>query len=249
MLLNQNNIFGIDLGGTLTKFGLVDVLTGDITNHQSFPTPKNSMPNEVFAVLKDYIPRSVNALGFGIPCVVKNNIIKTGSKDARWIGLNFKDMAEDYFGIKCEVMNDADAAALAEIKFGVMRNLPGVTIMITLGTGIGTAIYHDNALLFNTEFGRMSMPGGIDNAEHHASVKTKFDKNLNWQEYSQRVNDYLNELVRLYWPDNIVIGGGISDDWELWSHYLNCDCNIYKASLGNTAGIIGAAIYSYEKLK
>lgn len=242
---NLNNILGVDVGGTAIKLAAVNALTGEVTDYKCFDTPKNAMPSEIFPIIKEHVPKNCYAIGFGLPCIVKDNVLLTAPKDPRWIRLNFAKLAEDYFQVGCSALNDADAAAIAEIQFGVMKELTGVTIMITLGTGIGTAIYNNRSLMFNTEFGRMAMPGGINNAEDIASVSVKTRENLDWLQYAQRVNLYLNELNRLYWPDNIVIGGGVSDAWNEWSHLLTSyPFNLYKAKMGNKAGLIGAAYYA-----
>jgi polyphosphate glucokinase len=241
-----NDVIGVDIGGTAIKMGIVDVYTGELKSQVTFETPRNCHPTEVFEQIKFQLPEKTTSMGFGIPCIVKNNTLKTAPKEPSWVGLNFKQIAESYFNIKCEVLNDADAAALAEIKFGAMRNLPGVTVMLTFGTGIGTAIYYNGSLLMNTEFGRMALPGGVDNAEDIASARVKSLQKLRWAEYAERVNIYLDEVNKCFWPDNVVIGGGVSDYWKDWGHLLRGPFNIYKASLGNNAGLIGAALYTVE---
>lgn len=242
MLEKLNKILGVDVGGTVTKFGLVNTQTGDVTEYNSFDTPKNTTPDEIFDLLRKHIPIDCSAIGFGLPCIVKNNILRTAPKNPGWIGINFKELAEEYFQISCISLNDADAAAIAEIKFGVMSDLEGVSILITLGTGIGTAIVNDGSLIMNTEFGRMAMPNGIDNAEDIASVTAKNRENLNWEQYAERVNLYLAELNRLYWQDHVVIGGGVSESWEEWFHLLDqSNFEIHRAKMGNKAGIVGAA--------
>jgi len=238
-----NNIIGVDIGGSLTKIGIVNPYTGVIASRVTIETPQKSTPEHALNLIKEQLPENCKAVGFGIPCVVKNGITRTAPNiGPAWNNIDFKKLAEQSLGVKCEALNDADAAALAEIKFGVMRNMPGVTVFITLGTGIGTAIYHEGVLLMNTEFGRMALPGGIDDAEMIASAKVKSAKKLRWKDYAENVNIYLAELNKLFWPDNVVIGGGVSDHWKDWGHLLKAPYNIYKAQLGNTAGILGAAM-------
>lgn len=241
-----SDVIGIDVGGTAIKMGIVDVYTGELKSQVTLETPRADHPNKVFDVVREQLPTNFSSIGFGVPCVVKNNIIKTAPKEPSWIGINFKEQAEKYFGVTCSVLNDADAAAIAEIKFGAMRNLPGVTVMLTFGTGIGTAIYNNGSLLMNTEFGRMALPGGIDNAEDIASAKIKAAERLRWADYAERVNIYLAEVNKYFWPDNIVIGGGVSDYWKDWGHLLKGPFNLYKAQLGNRAGLIGAALHTIE---
>lgn len=238
-----NNIVGVDIGGSLTKIGIVDPYVGSILSRVTIETPQQSTPEHALKLIKEQLPPDCQAVGFGIPCIIKDGITKTAPNiGPAWKDINFKKLAQDMLGVKCEALNDADAAAYAEIRFGAMRNLPGVTIFLTFGTGIGTAIYNDGSLLLNTEFGRMALPGGIDNAEMIASAKVKSDKRLRWADYAENVNIYLAELNKLFWPDNVVIGGGVSDHWKDWGHLLRAPFNIYKAQLGNTAGILGAGM-------
>jgi polyphosphate glucokinase len=238
-----NNIVGVDIGGSLTKIGIVDPYMGTIISRVTIETPHQSTPEHALQLIKEQLPPDCDAVGFGIPCIIKDGVTKTAPNiGPAWKDINFKQLAQDMLGVKCEALNDADAAAYAEIKFGAMRNLPGVTIFLTFGTGIGTAIYNDGVLLLNTEFGRIALPGGIDNAETIASAKSKADNRWRWAQYAENVNIYLAELNKLFWPDNVVIGGGVSDQWKDWGHLLRAPFNIYKAQLGNTAGILGAGM-------
>ena len=238
-----NNIIGVDIGGSAIKLGIVNLKTGKVTKRQSIDTPKNSTPEFVLRNIKKKLPENYKAVGFGIPCIVKDGVTRTAPNIGdKWNHVEFKKLSESILKVPCSVMNDADAAALAEIKFGVMKDLPGVTVFLTLGTGIGTAIYHHGTLLLNTEFGRMALPGGIDNAESIASAKAKATLKLSWEDYADNVNTYLEEINKLFWPDHVVIGGGVSDSWYEWGHLLEAPFEIHKAHLGNNAGIIGAAL-------
>lgn len=240
----SNNIIGVDIGGSITKVGIVDVENGVINSFVSIETPKLSTPKHALSLIKEQMPLNVSAIGFGIPCIVKEGVTKTAPNiGPEWNDVRFKDLAESIFSAPCDVLNDADAAALAEIKFGAMKNLPGVTVFLTFGTGIGTAIYYKGLLLPNTEFGRMALPGGIDNAEMIASAKVRSKERLRWKDYAARVNTYLAEINKCFWPDNVVIGGGVSDSWKEWGHLLEGPFKIYKAELGNKAGMVGAAMH------
>lgn len=244
-----NNVLGVDVGGTFTKIGSVDTITGECKTIVKIETPKNQHPNVLFKNIKEQITEHYDVIGFGIPCIVKEGVTKTAPNiGVEWYGLNIKQLATEYFNANCQVLNDADAAAMAEIKFGVMKDLPGVTVFLTFGTGIGTAIYHNNCLLLNTEFGRMALPNGIDNAESIASALLIQKMSLSWKEYAERVNLYLEEINKCFWPDNIVIGGGISDAWEKWHKHLISPSKIYKAKYGNSAGVVGSAIYARSSI-
>lgn len=241
----MNKVFGVDVGGSFIKMGLVDVMTGKVDGFQSIELPSPSTPSNILNAIQYYIPYEATAVGLGVPTIVKNNKMLTGPHiDPEWRTINVHELAENVLALPCAFLNDADAAAIAEINFGAMRNLNGVTIMLTFGTGIGTAIYHDDELLYNTEFGRMALPGGIDNAENIAAAIVKKVNNLTWEQYANNVNIYLAELNKCFWPDHVVIGGGVSEVWDEWSHLLKAPFEIHKAQLGNTAGVIGAAIYA-----
>lgn len=238
-----NDIIGVDVGGSMIKIGAVNPTTGRVSKKTSIETPKNTAPEFALRLIKKKLPENYKAVGFGIPCIVKNGMTHTAPNIGQaWNNVNFKELAEQILETQCSVMNDADAAAMAEIKFGVIKDLSGVIIFLTFGTGIGTAIYHNNHLLLNTEFGRMALPGGIDDAEMIASAKAKTTQKLSWEEYAENVNTYLAEINKLFWPDHVVIGGGVSDSWYEWGHLLEAPFQIHKARLGNTAGIIGAAM-------
>jgi polyphosphate glucokinase len=239
----MSEVIGVDIGGSAIKIGAVNPKNGKVTNRVSIDTPKNSTPEFTLNLIKKNLPENYKAVGFGIPCIIKNGVTRTAPNiGPAWNNVEFQKLAEDILGVRCSAMNDADAAALAEIRFGVMKDLFGVTIFLTLGTGIGTAIHNHGRLLLNTEFGRMALPGGIDDAEMIASAKAKANKKLSWEEYSENVNIYLAELNKLFWPDHVVIGGGVSDSWYEWGHLLKAPFQIHKAHLGNNAGIIGSAL-------
>lgn len=243
----MSKIFGVDIGGSSIKMGCFDITTEETTDTISIPLPSPTTPSNIFEAVKYYIPKDCAAVGFGVPSIVKNGTMLTGPRlDPAWRSSDVQSIAESTLKMPCAFLNDADAAAMAEIRFGTMKNLDGVTVFLTLGTGIGTAIYYNKQLLLNTEFGRMALPGGIDNAENIAAAVVKTVNNLTWEQYAHNVNIYLKEINKHFWPDHVVIGGGVSDNWDNWAHHLSAPFEIHKATFGNTAGIIGAAIYSYE---
>jgi polyphosphate glucokinase len=238
-------IFGIDIGGSSIKMGLVDTSTGQVTDRNRIIIPDDTSPRNIIESIKPLIPNTASAIGFGVPSIVKNGKFLTAPRlDKSWKTTDVKHLAEDIIGLNCCFINDADAAALAEMKFGAIKFLRGVSVMITLGTGIGTAICLEDELLYNTEFGRMALPNGIDNVETIAAGVVKTNLNLSWAEYADRVNMLLNEINKFFWPDHVIIGGGVSDSWNDWGHLLNAPFKIHKAHLGNSAGTIGAAIYA-----
>jgi polyphosphate glucokinase len=138
------------------------------------------------------------------------------------------------------MINDADAAGLAEMKFGAGRGQPGTVIMLTLGTGIGSAIFHAGKLLPNTEFGHLDMKG--KDAEHRASAIVREREGLSWKKYAKRLNRYLLQMEKLFWPDLFIIGGGISKESEKYVPLMTVETPIVTAQLFNEAGIVGAAL-------
>jgi polyphosphate glucokinase len=158
-----------------------------------------------------------------------------------WVGLNVEQLFRDATGCPCKVGNDADVAGLAEITFGAGKERQGTVIMITLGTGIGTAIFHDGNLLPNTEFGHLEIKG--TDAETRASDAAREREDLSWEKYAKRLNKYLLAMERLFWPDLFIIGGGISKKHEKFIPLLSLRTEVLPAQLKNNAGIIGAALF------
>jgi polyphosphate glucokinase len=187
------------------------------------------------------------AVGCGFPAVVRNNIILTAANvHESWIGVNLSSLMEEATGHTVYSVNDADAAGLAEMNFGAGKGVEkGVILIITLGTGIGTAVFSNGHLVPNTEFGHLKIRG--KDAETRASDAARQEKKLSWKKYSTRLEEYINEMERLFWPDLIIIGGGISKMADKFLPQLQVKTKIIPAQLLNQAGIIGAAIYASRK--
>jgi polyphosphate glucokinase len=158
----------------------------------------------------------------------------------KWVGTNANELFSKTTGCECRTINDADAAGIAEMNFGAGRGQPGTVIMITLGTGIGTAIFHAGHLLPNTEFGHLDMKGKP--AEHRASDLVREREELSWKKYAKRLRKYLSEMERLFWPDLFIIGGGISKQSDKYIPLLDLETPIVPAQVLNEAGIVGAAL-------
>ncbi len=208
------------------------------------PTPQPALPNSVADVVGQIATQfhCEGPIGVTFPAVVKHGIIYTASNvDPSWIGTNAAELFSSHVNAPVAVVNDADAAGIAEMRFGAGRDRKGVVIMITLGTGIGTAIFLDGQLLPNTEFGHLKIRGR--DAERRASEKVREDKRLSWKQWSKRLGEYLDELERLFSPDLFIIGGGISKKAEKFLSFLTSrtEVIIVPAQMRNEAGIIGAA--------
>jgi len=180
--------------------------------------------------------------------VVIQGIIKTAANiDPSWIGINAENLLQETSGIPVHVLNDADAAGIAEINFGAGRaQKNGLVIVVTLGTGIGTAIFSGGVLVRNAEFGHLKIRG--KDAEIRASDAARQKKKLSWKKWSARLSEYLQEMEKLFWPDLFIIGGGISEESERFFPYLKLRTKIVRAELLNQAGIVGAAVYAIDNI-
>lgn len=203
---------GIDIGGSGIKGAPVDTEKGDMTTDRfRIPTPDPSVPEAVGDVVAQ-IARHFDwdgPLGCTFPAVIKGGVAYTAANvDPSWIGTNVAALLERKTGCPSLVLNDADAAGIAEMIFGAGRDEDGVVIMLTFGTGIGTAIFVNRQLLPNTELGHMEIRGR--EAEHRASDGVRKKKDLTWAEWAERVNEYIQRMDALFWPDLFIIGGGVS---------------------------------------
>lgn len=238
-------ILGIDIGGTGIKGAPVNTDTGELLAERfRIETPQPSLPNAVADVIEE-IAKHFNyqgPAGVTFPAIVKRGVIYSAANvDKSWIGTNAGELFSQHINGPVQVVNDADAAGIAEMRFGAGQGRKGVTIMITLGTGIGTAIFLDGQLLPNTEFGHLKIRG--KDAEKRASEKVREEKKLNWKKWADRVSEYLNELEALFSPDLFIVGGGISKKADKFLPLLTTKTEviIVPAQMRNEAGIIGAA--------
>ncbi|HEX9839496.1 MAG TPA: ROK family protein [Anaerolineales bacterium] len=237
-------VLGIDIGGSGIKGAPVETKTGKlITERVRIKTPKKAEPEPVAEVVAE-IALSFDwkgPIGIGFPAPIKSGItLLAANVSEKWIGLNADELFTKLTGCDCTMINDADAAGLAEMKFGAGKGQEGTVIMVTLGTGIGTAIFHLGNLLPNTEFGHLDMNG--EEAEHLASDAVRQRDDLSWKKYAKRLNKYLAEMEKLFWPDLFIIGGGISKQSEKYIPLLKIKTPVVPAQFLNEAGIVGAAL-------
>ncbi len=236
---------GIDVGGSGTKGALVDITTGKLTTERfRIPTPIPATPDAI-ADTVNQITKHFNFsgnIGIGFPAAIQNGIVKTASNiDESWIGINADDLFSKVTGCEVTVINDADAAGYAAMNYGVGKGVSGVVIFITIGTGLGSAIYINGQLLPNTEFGHVYMKKGIK-AEHYTSDAIRKAEDLSWEKWAQRFNKYLRYMENLFYPDLFIIGGGVSKKFDKFGSYLETQTKVVPAILQNYAGIIGAAV-------
>ncbi len=240
-------VLGIDIGGSGIKGALVDTASGELLSERiRLATPEGARPEDVAEVVADLV-RKLNysgPIGCGFPAVVLNGIVMTAANvHETWVGKDINQLLGAATGQPVYALNDADAAGMAEMRFGVGRlQSKGVIIMLTIGTGIGSAIFVDGKLVPNTEFGHMEIRG--KDAEKRASDAARKRKDLSWKEWAERFSEFLNRLEWLFWPDLFILGGGISKETDKYLHYLKVRTKIVPAELENQAGIVGAALYA-----
>ena len=234
---------GIDVGGTGIKAAPVDLKKGKrLTKRLRIPTPQPSSPEAVYDVLDEMIAHFewTGAIGCAVPSVVRGGVVCTAANiDDGWIGRNAgADLAQRY-GRTVTVLNDADAAGLAENTFGAAAELEGTVLLLTLGTGIGSALFTDGVLVPNTELGHLEFKG--QDAELYAAARL-VARGLSEREWAVRLNEYLNYVEDVLSPDHFVLGGGISKNFDQYSDLLSTNATIRPARFRNRAGIIGAAL-------
>ena len=242
-------ILGIDVGGSGIKGAPVDVETAQLLAERiRIKTPKNGEPEPIAEVVKQ-IAQSFSwngPIGIGFPAPIKGGVaLMAANVSEKWVGTNADALFSKVTGCECTMINDADAAGLAEMTFGAGRGQPGTVIMITLGTGIGTAIFHRGQLLPNTEFGHLEVEG--EDAEFRASDAARQREELSWKKYAKRLNKYLSTMENLFWPNLFIIGGGISKESEKYLPLLTIETPVVTAQLLNEAGIVGAALGALRK--
>lgn len=241
---------GIDIGGTGIKGAPVDLRTGELTAPRHYiATPQPATPAAVAAAVKemrDYfseVPADA-PIGVAIPAVVRNGITRTAANiDQSWIGTNADQLFRDALGMPATLLNDADAAGLAEMRLGAGRDRKGVVLVVTLGTGIGSALFTDGHLVWNTELGHLTIEG-FDCCPW-ASAAARVKENLSWAQWVSRLQEYLAYAESLLWPDLVIIGGGISHDADQFLPLLQVEAQVVPAQMGNDSGLIGAAFEAY----
>jgi len=244
-------VLGIDVGGSGIKGSIIDTKTGKLEKPRfRIPTPSPATPDAVAQTIADVAAHFnwKGPIGVGFPAVVQNGIARTASNiDKSWIDTNAEQIISQRTGCPVCVLNDADAAGVAEMKFGAGRKNKGVVILITVGTGIGTVVSTRGKLLPNTEIGHLVL-NGVD-AERYASDAVRQQQNLTWEEWGGRLNEYLLYVESLFWPDLFIIGGGVSKNDEKYFEKFTVRTRIVPAQLLNNAGMVGAALAAKRAFK
>jgi polyphosphate glucokinase len=242
---------GIDIGGSGIKGALVDTSSGTLVSDRiRFSTPENPKPKVVAKIIVDIVKKLgyKGIIGAGFPGVVRHGITYTAANIHKdWIGYDANSLVTKATGYPTFFLNDADAAGLAEMRFGIGKeNKKGSVLFITVGTGIGSALFIDGILVPNLELGHLDIKG--KEAEHRASDATRQIEKLSWKEWGRKFSRVLNTYEKLINPDLLILGGGISSRYDKYAQYLDVKTKIMPAKLENLAGIIGAAMAAEEQI-
>lgn len=237
--------FGVDIGGTGIKGAIVDLDTGElVTERFKIATPQPATPDAVASVVKEVMQLAEwdGPVGLTVPSVVRGQVAHTAANiDQAWIGTDLQTLFRKHLGDReIAVLNDADAAGLAEVRLGAPEAAAGAVLLLTFGTGIGSAMLNNGVLFPNTELGHL--PFGDTTAERWASSKVREREELTYREWGTRVNQVLQRYAALFNPETFVIGGGISRKFDKFSEYLAVSQQVVPAQLRNQAGIVGATI-------
>jgi polyphosphate glucokinase len=239
-------VVGVDIGGTGIKGATADLETGELASERvRLDTPHPATPDSVASTVNDLLEQIgiAGTVGLTLPAVIRNNIVETASNiDDAWLGIDAVDLFGSMTGRSVGVVNDADAAGIAEVRYGAGKGVAGVVVVITLGTGIGSALFVDGVLVPNTEFGHIHLHGG--DAEDWAAESIREHDDLSWKEWGHRLQRYLEQVERVLWPQLIIIGGGVSKKSDKFLPHINISTDITPATLHNDAGIVGAALFA-----
>ncbi|MGS2590150.1 polyphosphate--glucose phosphotransferase [Streptomyces hebeiensis] len=243
------NVFGVDIGGSGIKGAPVDLDRGDLAEpRHKVLTPHPATPDGVADGVVEVVRHFgwSGPVGITFPGVVTGSVIRTAANvDKSWIDTDAGELLGDRLGQRVSVLNDADAAGVAEMAFGAGQGRKGVVFLLTFGTGIGSALFIDGKLVPNTELGHLELHG--HEAEKHASTKVKEDEDLSWHHWAHRVQKYLEHVEMLFSPELFIIGGGVSRKADKFLPLIKgIRAEIVPAELQNNAGIVGAAMAASE---
>jgi polyphosphate glucokinase len=250
--IRPRQAFGVDIGGTGIKGAVVDVVSGElVTERKRILTPHPATPQAVAAVVAQLVADAgwQGEIGATFPAVIKHGVARSAANvDPSWVGTDADKVFTDAAGAGSEVtvLNDADAAGIAEARFGAAKGVAGVVLMLTFGTGIGSALLMNGVLVPNTELGHLELDG--HDAESRAAASVRDEHGMSYKKWAQRVNRYMQHVERLFSPDLFVVGGGVSKNADKWVPLLELTAPVEPAQLLNDAGIVGAAIAAVERM-
>ncbi len=251
--MSKKLILGVDVGASGIKGALVNINTGEmVTDRFRVPTPSPATPKNMAKAFSQIVEHFdyQGPVGCGFPAIIKKNVAKSASNiDKSWIGVNISEVFGKAADCNVYVTNDADAAGVAEMNFGLGKNKKGIVVLITIGTGLGSAMFFDGKLIPNTEFGHFYLKNQSKVAEAFAADSVRKKKDLSWEEFGKRFNEYLETLERITSPNLIILGGGSSKKFDLFKKKIKIETEVVPAQLRNEAGIIGAAAYGFQQAK
>lgn len=254
MAAERTIAIGVDVGGSGIKAGAVDVVSGTLVAERiRVATPEPSTPENVIDAIARLVPRLERAVGVtgvpvgvDIPSVVIDGVAKTAANvDQGWIDFDAQAALDRVLHRPIVVINDADAAGIAEMRFGAAKGRRGTVIVLTLGTGVGSAIFVDGRLVPNTELGHMEIRGR--DAERRSSANARVRRGISWKAWAEDLDEHLQAIHRLFWPSLFVLGGGVSKNADKFVPRLTVRTPVVPAELRNDAGIIGAALVAAER--
>jgi polyphosphate glucokinase len=235
---------GVDVGGSSIKCALIDLATGAFAGQRfSIATPAHDSTDKLLEALTTVVANipGDHAVGLAFPSVIRQGTVRTAANlNKAWIGQPLAKLAAERLHRPVVAINDADAAGIAELHYGAARDVAGTVLLLTLGTGIGSALFVDGKLVPNTEFGHLQVDGV--EAELRASGRVKVEKNLTWDAWAAQLNRVIGELHALLWPDLIVLCGGITEEPEKFMDKLHSEARLCVGALRSEAGIVGAAL-------
>lgn len=242
----MNHVLGIDIGGSGIKGALVDLESGELaTDRIRIETPKPATPTAVIQTMNKIVHQFnyKGAIGVGMPSVVINGMVRSAANiDDGWINYPGKKEMEAVTGCPVRLMNDADVAGIAEMRYGAGRGQEGVVMIFTLGTGVGSCMFINGQIVPNLELGHMYLPNQAKDAEEYMSNRIREKKDLSWKRWGKRLNEYFQLIETLFSPELIIIGGGVSKKHHKYIDYIDVQAEVVPAKLRNEAGIIGAAV-------
>jgi polyphosphate glucokinase len=235
---------GVDVGGSSIKCALIDVKTGAfVTERFSVPTPAHDSTDkllEALAAAVAHVPEG-HPIGVAFPSVIRSGVVRTAANiNTAWIGKPLAALAAERLGRPVTAVNDADAAGMAELQYGAARGVAGTVLVLTLGTGIGSALFVDGKLVPNTELGHLQVSG--QEAEKRAAGRVKVERSLSWDAWTTELNLVVREMHALLWPDLIVLCGGITEEPDKFMDKLHCEARLCVGAMRSEAGIVGAAL-------
>jgi polyphosphate glucokinase len=243
-MASSNLAVGVDVGGSSIKCALIDLASGAFASQRfSTPTPAQDSTETLLTALANVVANvpGEHAVGVAFPSVIIRGTVRTAANlNKAWIGQPLAQLAAQHLCRSVVAINDADAAGLAELRYGAARDVPGTVLLLTLGTGIGSALFQDGRLVPNTEFGHLEVHG--QEAERRASGRAKVENNLDWDGWAAQLNLVLGEMHALLWPELIVLCGGITEEPEKFMDKLRCEARLCIGALRSDAGIVGAAL-------